>query len=180
MYFNSRRSVPTMRTIESFDWDVAPLPQDAQPASVLHVDGYCMAEKTQDKEAAWKFIEYANSPKGQETVARTGRTVPSLRSVAQSSAFLDPTQKPASSQVWLDVVPTLRAVPVLPKWPAIEDAVSKEIERAFYGQATVEEAAAAADQPHPVDVCPAVVVKRWFRYGGLLNQRLTRRPSHNV
>ncbi|MFZ2358387.1 MAG: sugar ABC transporter substrate-binding protein [Anaerolineae bacterium] len=145
MYFNSRRSTPTMRTIESFDWDVAPLPQDAQPASVLHVDGYCMAEKTQDKEAAWKFIEYANSSKGQEIIARTGRTVPSLRSVAQSPAFLDPTQKPASSQVWLDVVPSLRAVPVLPKWPAIEDATSKEIERAFYGQATVEEAAAAAD-----------------------------------
>jgi multiple sugar transport system substrate-binding protein len=144
MYFNSRRAVPTMRTVKDFDWDVAPLPRGSQPASVLHSDGYCMAGKSKDKEAAWKFIEYANSPKGQEIVARTGRTVPSLRSVAESAAFLDPTQKPANSQVWLDVVPTLRTVPVMSNWPAIEDAASKEVERAFYGQATVEEAAASA------------------------------------
>jgi multiple sugar transport system substrate-binding protein len=144
MYFNSRRSTPTMRTIESFDWDVAPLPRGEQPAGVLHVDGYCLAELTKNKEAAWKFIEYANSPIGQEIVARTGRTVPSLRAVAESSAFLDPATKPASSQVWLDVVPTLRAVPVYRNWPPIDDAVNKEIERAFYGQATVEEATQAA------------------------------------
>ncbi|HRI55801.1 MAG TPA: sugar ABC transporter substrate-binding protein [Anaerolineae bacterium] len=144
MYFNSRRSTPTMRTIESFDWDVAPLPSGAQPASVLHVDGYCLAEQSKNKEAAWKFIEYANSPTGQEIIARTGRTVPSLRAVAESPAFLDPEAKPASSQVWLDVVPSLRAVPVYVNWPPIEDAVSKEIERAFYGQATVEEATSAA------------------------------------
>lgn len=144
MYFNSRRSTPTMRTIESFDWDVAPLPSGAQLASVLHVDGYCLAEQSKNKEAAWKFIEYANSPTGQEIIARTGRTVPSLRAVAESPAFLDPEAKPASSQVWLDVVPSLRAVPVYVNWPPIEDAVSKEIERAFYGQATVEEATSAA------------------------------------
>jgi multiple sugar transport system substrate-binding protein len=144
MYFNSRRSTPTMRTIEAFDWDVAPLPAGQQPASVLHVDGYCLAAQTKNKEAAWKFIEYANSPIGQEIVARTGRTVPSLQSVAQSEAFLDPDTKPASSQVWLDVVPVLRPVPVYAMWPPIEDAVNKEIERAFYGQATVEEATSAA------------------------------------
>jgi multiple sugar transport system substrate-binding protein len=144
MYFNSRRPVPTLRTIETFDWDVAPLPRGAQPATVLHADGYCLAAKSEDKEAAWKFVEYANSPKGQEIVARTGRTVPSLRAVAESPAFLDPSQKPARSQVWLDAVPTARTVPVMSNWPAIEDAATKEVERAFYGQATVEEAAAAA------------------------------------
>jgi multiple sugar transport system substrate-binding protein len=145
MYFNSRRSVPTMRTIETFDWDVAPLPRLVQPAGILHTDGYCLSASTENRDAAWKFIEYANSPKGQEVVARTGRTVPSLRSVAESAAFLDPAQKPASSQVWLDVVPTLRMVPVIANWPAIEDTASKEIERAFYGQAGVDEAAQAAD-----------------------------------
>lgn len=144
LYFNSRRSTPTMRTIESFDWDVAPLPRNAQAAGVLHVDGYCMAATTKNKDAAWKFIEYANSPAGQEIVARTGRTVPSLKAVAESPAFLDPDQKPAASHVWLDVVPTLRAVPVFSQWPAIEDAVSKEVERAFYGQASVEEATSSA------------------------------------
>ena len=144
MFFDSRRGTPTFRTIDSFTWDVAPLPRGSQPASILHSDGYCMAAGSKEKEAAWKFIEFANSQPGQELMVTTGRTVPSMRTVAESPAFLEPDQPPANSQVWVDVVPTLRQVPTMPGWVTIEDATSAEIERAFYGQATVEEAAAAA------------------------------------
>lgn len=144
MYFNSRRSTPTFRTIEDFTWNVAPLPRGTEPASILHTDGYCMAASSAQKEAAWRFIEFANSQPGQELMVVTGRTVPSMRAVAESPAFLEPELPPANSQVWVDIVPTLRQVPTMPGWVAIEDAASAEIERAFYGQATVEEAAAAA------------------------------------
>ncbi len=144
MYLNSRRVVPTLRTITAFAWDVAPLPAGKQPAGILHSDGYCMAAGTADKEAAWTLIEYANAAVGQQIVAATGRTVPSLRAVAESPAFLDPAQPPASSRVFLDVIPVARQLPLLPRWPAIEETANREIERAFYGQATVKEAAAAA------------------------------------
>lgn len=144
MYLNSRRGVTTYRTIAGLDWDVAPLPQAGQAAGILHSDGFCMSAKTKGKDAAWTFIEFANSVEGQTLLAGTGRTVPSLRSVAESAAFLDPNQKPAHSQVFLDVVPTLRRLPNHPKWPSIEEAATNEIKRAFYGQATVEEAAALA------------------------------------
>jgi len=144
MFFDSRRGTPTFRTITDFDWDVAPLPNGSQPASILHSDGYCMAAGSKSKEAAWKLIEFANSQPGQELMAKTGRTVPSMRAVAESAVFLEPENPPANSQVWVDIVPTVRQVPTMPGWVAIEDAASAEIERAFYGQATVEEAAAAA------------------------------------
>ena len=144
MFFNSRRGTPTYRTIANLDWDVAPLPQGAQAAGMLHSDAYCLAARTKDKDSAWKLIEFANSVEGQTLMAGTGRTVPSLRQVAESPAFLDPAQRPASSQVFLDTIPLLRRVPLLPKWPTIEELASREIERAFYGQASVEEAAAAA------------------------------------
>ena len=144
MFFDSRRGTPTFRTITDFDWDVAPLPRGSQPASIMHSDGYCMAAGSKAKEAAWRFIEFANSRAGQELMVTTGRTVPSMRAVAESPAFLEPDNPPANSQVWVDVVPTLRQVPTMAGWVAVEDAASAEIERAFYGQATVEEAAAAA------------------------------------
>ncbi len=144
MYFNSRRTVTTFRTIAGLDWDVAPLPEGAEVASILHSDGYCMAAGAKDKEAAWTFIEFANAAEGQKIMAGTGRTVPSLRQVAESSAFLDPQQRPAHSQVFLDVIPSVRYMPMLPQWPAIEEAASREIERAFYGQATVKEAVTTA------------------------------------
>lgn len=144
MYFNSRRGVPTYRTIESFAWDVAPLPRGQQAASVLHSDGFCMAAVAAHKEAAWTFIEFANSVEGQTIVSQTGRTVPSLAAVASSPAYLDPNNPPANSQAFIDSIPTLHVVPALTTWVAIEETTSKEVERAFYGQATVEEAARTA------------------------------------
>ena len=103
-----------------------------------------MAAKAQDKETAWTLIEFANSVAGQTLMAGTGRTVPSLREVAQSPTFLDPGKAPASSRVFLDVIPTLRQMPLLPQWSTIEETANREVERAFYGQTSVEEAAAAA------------------------------------
>lgn len=145
MFFNSRRGVPTYRTITSFEWDIAPLPTAAVPAGILHSDGYCMAAATENKDTAWTFIEYANSVAGQTLVAVSGRTVPSLISVAESEAFLDG-QPPANSQVFLDTIPMLRAVPTMSTWIGIEETAGQEVERAFYGEATIDEAIAAADQ----------------------------------
>ncbi len=88
MFLQSRRVVPTLREIDGFRWDVAPLPQDEQPAGILHSDAFCMSADAADKDAAWAFIEYAAGPKGQEILARTGRTVPSMTSVAESPVFL--------------------------------------------------------------------------------------------
>ncbi|MBK9092457.1 MAG: sugar ABC transporter substrate-binding protein [Anaerolineae bacterium] len=144
MFFNSRRGVPTYRAIKTFTWDVAPMPQGQQAATILHADAYCLAAAAPDKDAAWQFIEFANSVDGQKIIAETGRTVPSLRQVAESAAFLDPAQAPASSRVFLSVIPTIRRLPLLPNWVGIEETVNREIERAFYGQATVEEATNAA------------------------------------
>lgn len=144
MFFNSRRGVPTYRTVEGLDWDVAPLPRGVQAAGMLHSDGYCLSAKTHDKDAAWTLIEFANSVEGQTLMAGTGRTVPSLKAVAESAAFLDPAARPASSRVFLDAIPELRRMPLHVEWPRIEETANGEIERAFYGQASVEEAVRTA------------------------------------
>ena len=145
MFANSRRGVPTYREITAFDWDVAPLPMNhGRQTSILHADAYCLSAAAPDKAAAWQFIEFANSVEGQTIVAQSGRTVPSLIEVAQSPAFLDPAARPAHSEVFLTTIPNLKAVPVVENWADIETIASDEIERAFYGFATVPEAMQAA------------------------------------
>jgi multiple sugar transport system substrate-binding protein len=129
MILSSRRSTPTFRTIEDFDWDVAPLPVLREPAGILHSDAYCMAAESPRKEAAWRFIEFALGPEGQRVVARTGRTVPSLISVSRSDAFLDPDVRPRNAQAFLDGIPAIRRVPSISTWPEIEDAVDPILER---------------------------------------------------
>ncbi|MBE2201338.1 MAG: sugar ABC transporter substrate-binding protein [Anaerolinea sp.] len=144
MYFNSRRGVPTYRTITSFTWDITPLPHADQPVSILHSDGYCLAKAAPNKDAAWTFIEFANSVVGQTIIAASGRTVPSLISVANSDAFLNPDQPPASSHIFIDTIPTLKWVPTMTTWVSIEEIAGQEVKRAFYGQASIQEAAATA------------------------------------
>ncbi len=140
MFLNSRRGVPTYREIKDFDWDVAPLPQGKSRAGILHADAFCLSAATENKPAAWTFIEYANSVAGQTILAKSGRTVPSLKSVAESDAFLDPNAKPANSRVFLDTIPYVRAVPVMTTWVDIESAMSEEFELAFHGDATLDAA----------------------------------------
>jgi multiple sugar transport system substrate-binding protein len=134
MLLNSRRGVPTYRTIETFTWNVAPLPQDQQQAGILHADGYCIPAAARQPDAAWRFIAFANSAEGQAQIVASGRTVPSRRSVAESPAFLAGDQPPAANQVFVDHVERIRAVPVHPNWPQIEDIVSEELQQAYYGR----------------------------------------------
>ena len=144
MFLSSRREVPTLRTIKDFDWDVAAFPRLREPASVLHSDAYCVA-RGERSDAAWSFVEFAAGPVGQRVLARSGRIVPSLRSVARSKDFLDPSKPPRSGQVFLDAIPITRRLPVASTWPELEDAVDLALKRAYYTELTVEETLARVD-----------------------------------
>jgi multiple sugar transport system substrate-binding protein len=141
MVLSSRRSTPTFRTIQKFDWDVAPLPQHTEQAGILHSDAYCLTKASDNEDAAWSFMEYALGPEGAPIVAKSGRTVPSLKEVAESEAFLDPTAKPANSQVFLDTIPVIQQVPSISTWPQIEDAASPILEEAYYNGEVADEVA---------------------------------------
>ena len=131
MFLSSRVEVPALREQRGLDFDVAALPVMGEPASVLHSDAYCIARTSQNRAAAAKFVAYAVGRQGQTLTALGGRTVPSLRSVATSPAFLSPARAPASSQVFLDAIPHLRHTPVTPSWPEVEDVIGTQLERAF-------------------------------------------------
>jgi multiple sugar transport system substrate-binding protein len=136
MYLNSRRVTPTMRTIEGFEWDVAPMPvgPGGESVSILHGDAYCMSAASQVQAATWRFVEFANSPEGQSVLAESGRTVPSRMDVASSEAFLRTDVPPPSAHVWVDAIPTLRAVPHTATWSEVEGAADEIIQAMFYGR----------------------------------------------
>ena len=141
MYLDSRKVVPTLRTITDFDWDVAPLPVVKEPVSILHSDAYCMTAASDHQDEAWTFMEFALGSEGQQIAAETGRTVPSLRSVAESDVFLDPSNEPSNSRVYLDNIPLLRAVPNIGPWAEIEEMANGLIEEGYYSNAEAAEVA---------------------------------------
>jgi multiple sugar transport system substrate-binding protein len=146
MYLQSRRPVPTLREIESFRWDVVPLPVISQPATVSHSDAFCLAANVGPIDAAWTFVEFAAGPDGQLLLAETGRTVPSLIDVSQSRQFLTGSSDgsvelpPSNSMVYLQNIDIVRALPNTATWPEVEAAFNAEFARAFYVEIDIDAA----------------------------------------
>lgn len=137
MTLQSRRFTATLRAREDLDWDVAPMPAYQQAASVLHSDAYCLSRGSKHPDLARDFVVYATSEAGQARLAHSGRIVPSRRSVATSAAFLDPSQPPASAQVFLDQIPRLRRLPNTPNWYEIETRINPIIEEWMFEPAAL-------------------------------------------
>lgn len=133
MLIESRRITPAMREAPNLDWDVAPLPQKQEQATMLHSDAYCMTKASKVKDAAFRFVEFALGPEGAPILARTGRTVPSLRSVAESEAFLTPGIEPEHARVWLDQIPSIHRTPVLGTWAEIESKADAIVDEWYFG-----------------------------------------------
>ncbi|HVL89233.1 MAG TPA: sugar ABC transporter substrate-binding protein [Actinomycetota bacterium] len=138
MLIDSRRGTTALRQQTGLDWDVVQMPKFREEATMLHSDAYCMSKASKSKDAAWKFVEFAFGEEGAAIIAKTGRTVPSLKKVAESPAFLDPTQKPANAHAWLDAIPTVRRLPNISTWNEIESKANVVIEEWFYGQERIE------------------------------------------
>ena len=139
MLLSSRVEVPTLRTIDDFEWDVAGFPTIERPATVLHTDGFCLP-RDGDSDRAWRFVEFASGTEGQPLLARAGRTVPSNREVAASPAFLDPRRPPRSNQVFLDAIDSMRRLPTTPNWEKAEESANRALERAYYGTLSLDAA----------------------------------------
>lgn len=136
MYLDSRRPTPTLRTgITGFEWDVAPMPiaPGGTPTTILHGDAYCMAADA-DPDLAWRFVEHAMTADGQTILAESGRTVPSRLDVARSPAFLEPDAPPASAEVFLDAIPTIRALPGTATWSQMQREVDSLLTDVYYGR----------------------------------------------
>ena len=134
MALNSRRFTTVLRAAPDLDWDVAPLPRGKQPVTVLHSDGYCMAKASTNKEATLRFIEFAVGPVGSAVLARTGRSVPSLKSAALSPDFLAPNAKPKSAKVFLDSIPQIRRPPNVAAWAEVESRSDALIEEWLFSE----------------------------------------------
>ena len=155
MMMESRKVVPSFRTITDFEWDVAQLPVHRQPATILHSDAYCMTAASEHKDQAWTFLEFALGTRGPAdrdrdradralaAVGRRVRRVPRPERAARELAGV-PRQHPASSG----------PCRTIETWPEIEDVVNALLEEAYYEPAGGGEAGelvvAMLDQTKPL------------------------------
>lgn len=106
-----RWMVPEFRSIHDFQWDFAPMPRGTRRGTVLYVAAWSVANGTRHPKESWSLARALATPEGQAQLARTGLALPSLISVANSPAFLDPTLPPEHDERFL--------LDVADSWPAM-------------------------------------------------------------
>jgi multiple sugar transport system substrate-binding protein len=89
MAFGNHALVPAFAEIDNFEWDVVGLPQQQRRANLTAGAGYVISAKTTHPEAAWTFLKFLVSPKGQAVFAESGVIIPARRSVARSNIFMN-------------------------------------------------------------------------------------------
>ncbi len=157
MAFGNHALIPAFAEVKDLEWDVIGLPQHEQRANVAAGAGYVIAAKTTQPEAAWTFLKFLSSFKGQAIFAEAGVAVPARRTVAQSEVFMQQ-PPPHNAQVFLDEVEIGQSTPAFPGSNNIIEQVNTALVPVWQGQ---KDAASALKEvlPQVEDIIAQAQVK---------------------
>ena len=103
MTFSGHWVVPGYSSLE-FDWDVAPFPKGpAGRATLVNSAGIVISSTTPNPDAAWKFVQFVISEKGQSKLTELGFAIPVIDKVANSPVYLQQAAK-GNHKVFLDAL----------------------------------------------------------------------------
>ena len=122
--------VPEYRRIRDFDWDFAPLPRGKVQSNVIATVAWSVSAQSSHKDEAWALVRWLVSPESQAANAKLGLAIPTIRSVAESPSFLDPSQKPANDRGFLDSA-AYASVVDWPSDPRFEQLLGGNLDRAL-------------------------------------------------
>jgi multiple sugar transport system substrate-binding protein len=134
-------------------WGVATHPYKKQPGSYLGGTGLVIPEKAANKEAGWKFIEFASRVENQVGVYTIAGAAPALTTALERPELSAPdpyfaNQRPLS--VFLEAQKTAQHFPYVREWADIDDAFTTAMQEISLGQKPVkqalDEAAAKVDE----------------------------------
>lgn len=127
---------------DHFQWDVAPLPKGEQSVGVVNGLGNAIYSGSKQKDAAWELVKFLGSRPYQESLARSGTSIPALRSVAESPIYLD--GKPEGKRHFLSQIESGRVPDYTAGSTQWEAAIRGKLELVWMGRMDVATAAREA------------------------------------
>ncbi len=136
---------PFNDSIKDFEWDITDHPKGTVQGTFLYSNSYAISSGSAAKDAAWEFIKFATGPEG-STIRQQGQfEISSVKSVADS-IFIESMkgQSPAHPEFFMSATSYGQKLPDHPRLQEILDAIQPELDLAYTGDKTVEEAMNAA------------------------------------
>jgi multiple sugar transport system substrate-binding protein len=126
-------------------WATAPLPEgDAGCATTIAGDNVVMFASAENKDAAWKWLEFLAGDEAQRiwTIEdQFGTLLPTTNELLESPELAE--SKPVL-EGFVDAMPCGRPPVPNPQWPRIEEVLSEQLGRAMYDEVSASEAVDAA------------------------------------
>ena len=96
--------IPLYREIDSFDWDLAPLPHVPGKSlkNGVFTVAWGIAKQSPHRDEAWRFVKYLMSKRGQELMVGAGLAIPVRRDIAEAAVKAEQDQRPHHAKVFLD------------------------------------------------------------------------------
>ena len=124
-------------------WAIAKMPTKETGTSFVGGSDLVVFKSSENKEAAWAFVEYLSSPEVQQKWYDTVSALPSVQSAWDTGTLASDEKLSLFGEQLEDA----KTPPVIPKWEQIAvDAVNTEMEKAMIGGATADEAAKAMQE----------------------------------
>ena len=103
MYIDGTFDLPVYAGIKAFQWDIAPFPSwNGVRASMAQGVGNAINADSHNKDAAWSLVKWLSDAAGQGVMSANGINIPSIRSLAESAAFLK--GKPSGLKAVIDSI----------------------------------------------------------------------------
>ena len=123
---------------------VHPYAEDAGPASVFGGWASVISSTAEDKDLAWKFIEYATSyDVWMNWIDQHGGPLPARRDVAEDTPVFEGDER---WETILDVFPEAGFRPPIPEYPEVSNVIQSMVQDTLLGEKTAEEAINDAEE----------------------------------
>jgi multiple sugar transport system substrate-binding protein len=132
MMLGFRDLTPQLRAQADLNFDVMPLPKVGSKATIGDSSGLCLSSESDHQDKTADFLAYAVSDDATAILASTGYVVPTNLDVANSDAFLQPTEMPASAEVFPSAVRSIHSLPRVPAWASVATSTASLLEGLFY------------------------------------------------
>ena len=124
-------------------WAIAPMPEKDSRTSFVGGSDLVVFKDSDNKDAAWKFVEFLSEPATQQKWYTTVSALPSVQSAWDEGELSTDEQLSLFGEQLKDA----KSPPPVPKWEQVAaEAVNTELEKAAIGGSSPEQAAKAMQQ----------------------------------
>lgn len=121
------------------DFGIAPLPKGKTRANTLGGAGFVMSSNSDNKEDAWKFMDFLGGSEGQAVFAESGDAVPALVTEETREAFVDNPPGVEEREILIDEMEHGVKQPLHPDWVEIDDFIERTLDDIWTGSRSAEQ-----------------------------------------